>query len=166
MRKYQRLIYHLINKPIYAPYRDEAYAVALLAFCKARREFDSTRGVPFVAFLVRRIEDALLLLRRQHYKKSLREISYETPLGLSGDGEALRLLDVLGDDGKDIERADLRLDLCQAKALLTPLQRRVIELVVHRGFTQRQAAENLGISQQAVSKHKRRALAILRRALR
>lgn len=55
--------------------------------------------------------------------------------------------------------------LCAALETLAPIDRQIIEFLFFQGYTQREAAEKLGISQSSVNRHKKRALSTLREAL-
>lgn len=55
--------------------------------------------------------------------------------------------------------------LCVAVESLEPIDRQIIELLFFRGCTQREAAEQLGMSQSSVNRHKKRVLNALRELL-
>ena len=133
---------------------EEMRAEATLAALQAARDFDPTRGVPWSAFLRRRILDAALTRYRREWAYATRRASVEAwdEVGaVEGERhpshEAIyeRLQEALG----GLPRADAWL----------------IEGLFWEGKTEAGLGVTLGISQQAVSKRKKGIFKRLRRAI-
>jgi RNA polymerase sigma-B factor len=91
--------------------------------------------------------------------------SLDIPLGESDDGDAPRLVDVLGGEDSELALAELRVAAAPAVAALPERSRRILLLRFYAGLTQEQIAERIGISQMHVSRLLSRSLAALREQL-
>jgi RNA polymerase sigma factor (sigma-70 family) len=136
-----------------ADWREELRAEAALAAWEAARQFDPGRGVPLLRFAERRVLSHLL----HRYRK---EWAYAHHLAReSVDSEAR------GHAGArrppEVEAVEVR----ELAAHLDPADRRLVTILFWEGQSESAAAESLGVSQQAVSKRKRRIILELRRKL-
>ena len=129
---------------------DEARAQGALADSQARCEFDPRRGVPFDAFLYRRVVNAVRTRYRQEWSYGRRmrpggEISNRpAPVRTGPDPEKLA-------------------SVVSALDSLAKLDRSLIRQLFWDGRREDDLAREWGISQQAVSKRKQRILQELRR---
>ena len=108
------------------------------------------------------------------YKKERSEISINEPLGTDKEGNDIRFDDILGTDtdlvSDMIERQMETSDLYNAiESELTPREKVIIikrfGLFNRKESTQREIADELGISRSYVSRIEKRALLKLRRAI-
>jgi RNA polymerase sigma factor (sigma-70 family) len=134
-------------------WREELRAEGALAAWEAACDFDPARGVPFKPFVERRVLSHLL----QRYRK---EWAYAHHLAReSTDPEAL------GQAGSsrlpELEAIEVR----ELAACLDPNDRRLVTNLFWEGQSESEAAESLGVSQQAVSKRKLRIILELQRKL-
>ena len=131
---------------------EEIDAESVAAACHAIRIFDSNRGPKLGSFVYHQILASALSRYRQEWTYALR-------YGLSAGGDA-------GVTGAD-DRFAVEQDEEQLKQTLTDLSDADLSLIRHlfwEGRTETEIANGLGISQQAVSKRKRRILNELRQS--
>ena len=133
---------------------EEVQSEATVAGLQAYKEFDESRGVPRVAFLRQRVLRRTLALYRREWSYAIRRV-FEEELDHRaeiGKGELARHIAQLRFLQRSLERLP-KADLCIIEDLFWG-ERRETEI-----------AEELGISQQAVSKRKRKILVALRQSL-
>jgi RNA polymerase sigma-B factor len=92
--------------------------------------------------------------------------SLDAPARGAGDQAGAALGDLLGEEDRDLARADLRLAVAPAVAALPERQQRILHLRFFGNLTQDQIAAQVGISQMHVSRLLARILDGLRRELR
>jgi RNA polymerase sigma-B factor len=91
-----------------------------------------------------------------------------TPTSLDGrgpTGEGYALADRLGDQDRDLQRAEIRVALAPLLEELPERDRKILDLRFFRGWTQSQIASNLGVTQMQVSRLLSRILKNLRMQL-
>ena len=107
-----------------------------------------------------------ILMHFRSQKKTLGDIYIDDPIDTDKDGNALTLMDIMG-DGKDIvEQVDLSIRSGQLYGFLeNTLDDREFEIIKHRyglygcnALTQREVAQKLNISRSYVSRIEKRAL--------
>jgi RNA polymerase sigma factor (sigma-70 family) len=133
---------------------EEIDAEGIAAACDAVRLFDPSRGPSLGCFVYHQILAAALARYRQEW-------SYALHYPLSSTDPAL---ESRSDEDVAIDPEEGRL-----RRLMTGLSeadRRLIEHLFWEGWTEAKVAGRLGISQQAVSKRKRKILLTLRRSLK
>ena len=86
-------------------------------------------------------------------------------LDMAKDSGDLSLLDILGDEDKELSMLDERLSLAGAMSNLETREQNLLYLRFIEGLSQTEIADRLGISQMHVSRLLRRALQILRHDL-
>ena len=135
-------------------WREELDAESLAAACRAFRSYDPSRGTAIGSFVYHQILAAALTRYRQEWNYALRCSSF--PLSqdfiLKADREA-----IIAEESEHLARSMSR---------LVDADRRLLERLYWDGCTEAEVAGTLGISQQAVSKRKRRILLELRRRFR
>lgn len=130
--------------------RSEATVAGLQAF----HDFNASRGVPLEAFLRQRVMHRTLALYRREWTYAVR-----------------RVLEKELDRCADVGRRDLSMDVANLRILQRSLDLLpepdycLIEGIFWGARSEIDIAEELGISQQAVSKRKRRILRTLRRSI-
>lgn len=168
---------------------DDLEQVARLALLNAARAFDPRRGAEFLQYAVpcmrgeimhsfrdetwvirparsvqnrhlahRAASDEDLVVQGVHITSCYQPLSLDV-VPTHGH-RAWR--DTLPDDGRELERAEVRAWLAPALAALPPRVRRLLHLRFVEGWTQEQIGEELGVSQMHVSRLLRRHLDALR----
>jgi len=90
-------------------------------------------------------------------RESYHYVSLDTPL--SGEGESTATIgDLIGSDKDDYLNVDNRLDLEEALDQLKAEEKKVLILAYHNGKSQRDIADQLGVSQMSVSRIQKRAI--------
>lgn len=166
-----RLVAHIIKK-YYSNLKDqdELISIGTIGLIKAVSTFDYLKGNRFATYASRCIENEILMHFRSQ-KKTLGDIYIDDPIDTDKDGNALTLMDIMG-DGKDIvEQVDLSIRSGQLYGFLeNTLDDREFEIIKHRyglygcnALTQREVAQKLNISRSYVSRIEKKALSSLRK---
>jgi DNA-directed RNA polymerase specialized sigma24 family protein len=135
-------------------WREEAKALALASAWQATRDFDPSRGVPWIVFARSRV---LASVRTRHRQ--------ERSFARFNSHKALPARNEL--PSSDSLHSDLALAvLDSALSMLSEPDLRLIEHLFWQGGTEAALSSSLGISQPAVSKRKRAVLRELRRRIR
>ncbi|GLX66494.1 sigma-70 family RNA polymerase sigma factor [Paenibacillus glycanilyticus] len=96
-------------------------------------------------------------------RESYQYVSLDTPLSTEGDSATIG--DVISDHSDEYRHIDNQLALNEALAQLKEEERKVLILVYQHGQSQREIADQLGVSQMSVSRFQKRALDKLRQLL-
>ncbi len=144
---------------------DDLISIGTVGLIKAVDTFQPTKGTKFATYAARCIQNEILMQLRA-LKKTRKDVSLSSPIGMDKEGNEITIGDILGSDGDETEEeVSKRLEIHQTMKLLDmldPRERRVIELrfglVDGKEWTQNEIAENLGISRSYVSRLEKRAL--------
>jgi RNA polymerase sigma-B factor len=90
-------------------------------------------------------------------RESYHYVSLDTPLSSEGESAAT-IGDLIGSGTNDYQAIDSRLDLEEALEHLKEEEKKVLMLAYHGGRSQRDIADELGVSQMSVSRIQKRAL--------
>ena len=134
--------------------------------------FQVERNIKLATYASRCIENEILM----HLRKSSQlrhEVSIDDPLNVDWDGNELLLSDLLGSDpdlvNRDIEQEAERSMLRRAVDRLSPREKAIMVLRFGLGtekeHTQKEVADQLGISQSYISRLEKRIIHRLRRDL-
>jgi RNA polymerase sigma-B factor len=93
-------------------------------------------------------------------RESYQYVSLDTPL--SSEADSATIGDVISDQTDDYRHVDNRMALNEALEQLKEEERKVLLLVYQHGQSQREIADQLGVSQMSVSRFQKRALDKLR----
>ncbi len=118
-----------------------------------------------VAWFVAGLRREAIRLTRKHRRMKEHELLILNEQ-LKGDtgGEALAtMLNTVNPPADLLTQVENRLVLQEALTLLTPLQQKVVAATVLEGVTEQELAGEIGVTQQAVSRIKERALDKLRK---
>ena len=153
---------------------EDLISIGTLGLIKAVETFRSDRNIKLATYASRCIENEILMYLR---KKSSRqgEISIDEPLNVDWDGNELLLSDILSDEGEDgdvgaaLRRREERTVIRRAVAALDERERMLIEMRFgmngYREMTQKEVADEMGISQSYISRLEKKVIGRLRKMI-
>ncbi len=153
---------------------EDLVSIGTIGLIKAVNTFDVGKNIKLATYASRCIENEILMyLRRNNKKRS--EVSFDEPLNIDWDGNELKLSDVLGTEGdlifKYIEEAVDKELLEEAMEQLTQREQQI--LILRFGLrtkgdtkTQKEVADQLGISQSYISRLEKRIIKKLKREVK
>lgn len=176
----QRLIEHNLRLVVYISRRFENTGIGLedlisigtIGLIKAVETFDPKKNIKLATYSSRCIENEILMFLRKNANRRS-EISLDEPLNTDWDGNELLLSDVLGTDSdlieKPIEEDVERNLLMDAVNRLNERERLIITLRFgldgRPERTQKEVADQLGISQSYISRIEKRIIQRLKREM-
>ena len=162
-----RLVAHVIKKYQSPDYEmEDLLSVGTIGLIKAVNTFDPNKGSRLATYAAKCVENEILMLFRAG-KKFSREISIYDPIGTDKDGETVSLLDIFEAEGKEaleqvILKQDIRMLYEAYEQNLKDTEKTVIRmrygLFGSREHTQREIADEMGISRSYVSRIEKRAI--------
>ncbi len=168
-----RLVAHIMKK-YYAQTSDQEDLISIgtIGLIKGISTFDPSKGARLGTYAARCVENEILMYFRSQ-KKSGQDVSLSDYIETGGDGAALSLMDVVGEDEDLLENLAGREQLLRVRQAVDeclPEQERQV-IVMRYGLDgqkprrQREVAQALNISRSYVSRIEKRALGRLRRYL-
>ena len=156
-----RLVAHIVKK-YQTPEEDneDLLSVGTIGLIKAVVTFNPDKSVRLGTYAARCIENEILMHFRAR-KKSSREISLYEPIGTDREGNEIQLFDIIETDEDDAHRKaelkdDIRMLYRKVESELSARERLVLKmrygLYNEEEYTQREIAEQLGISRSYVSR--------------
>ena len=151
---------------------EDLISIGTIGLIKAVNTFSVDRGIKLATYASRCIENEILMhLRKTAQQK--KEISIDDPLNVDWDGNELLLSDLLGSDpdsvGKGVEQEAEKAMLLMAVEKLSPREKQIMELrfglFSQKEHTQKEVADQLGISQSYISRLEKRIISRLKREL-
>ncbi len=151
---------------------EDLISIGTIGLIKAVNTFKLDKNIKLATYASRCIENEILMYLRK--SSQLRnEISYDDPLHTDWDGNELLLSNLLGSDpdsvSRDIEQDDEKAMLHRAVDRLSPREKKIMTLRFGlestREHTQKEVADELGISQSYISRLEKRIISRLRRDL-
>ncbi len=151
---------------------EDLISIGTIGLIKAVGTYQPERSIKLATYASRCIENEILMyLRKTANQKT--ELSFDEPLNTDWDGNELLLSDVLGTDGdlvmRPIEADAEKQMLYQAMDRLDPRERHIITLRFgldgRRECTQKEVADQLGISQSYISRLEKRIVSKLKKEL-
>ena len=161
MHQYSNLLYKASAQHHLRTIQEEAYEEALLCFYLAIRDFDESLGVPFAGFVKVRVYQGVHNL----FRKYVRIWQHEVALVANDDDDESPADRVFIDDADIDGSVSLKLDMQEALKKMPQVQYQVFCMIVIEGFSQKQVAQSLQVSQQMVSKNYRKAMDFLNQAI-
>ena len=167
-----RLVAHVVKK-----YQNtdedpgDLISIGTIGLIKAISTFDTTKSTRLSTYAARCIDNELLMLLRSKKKRS-KEVSLYEPIGTDKEGNEINLLDILESPPVDV------VEDCLVQEQIRVLREHIREVLSEREFqvicmryglggekeqTQREAAQQMGISRSYVSRIEKNALAKLRK---
>lgn len=151
---------------------EDLISIGTIGLIKAVGTYQPAKSIKLATYASRCIENEILMyLRKTANQKT--ELSFDEPLNTDWDGNELLLSDILGTDGDLVMRpieADVDRQLPQqAMDHLEPRERTIITmrfgLEGKREQTQKEVADQLGISQSYISRLEKRIIARLKKEI-
>ena len=169
-----RLVAHIVKKYSQGE-RDteDMLSIGTVGLIKAVDSYNSGRGSKISTYAAKCIENEILMQLRSDRKRK-REISLSSPIGTDKEGNEIHLVDVIEGRESDIVE-QLYQEILLGKlgqmvcTVLTDRERKILclryGLKDGEEMTQREVAEQMGISRSYVSRIEKRALEKLRECL-
>ena len=169
-----RLVAHVAKK--YQNDEDELedlISIGTIGLLKAVSTFDYNFGNRFATYAIRCIENELLMHFRKT-KKIKMEVSLYEPVGTDKEGKQIHLMEVLLVDELDVEsQIEIRRDIELIKKYLHKIISPKEALIIRKRYgldgeqeqTQREIAQDMGISRSYVSRIEKKALEKLKNML-
>ena len=174
------LIEHNLRLVVYIARRFENTGVGLedlisigtIGLIKAVSTFDREKNIKLATYASRCIENEILMYLRK-ISAQRTEVSFDEPLNTDWDGNELLLSDVLGTDAdivmRPIEEDVDRSLLAEAINILSPREKQIITMRFGLGGgreqTQKEVADQLGISQSYISRLEKRIISRLKKEI-
>ncbi len=148
---------------------EDLISIGTIGLIKAVGTFDAHKKIKLATYASRCIENEILMYLRRHSRTRM-EVSFEEPLNVDWDGNELLLSDIMGTDpdlvGRELEMETDRNLLFDAISRLSPREQRIMQMRFGLGGaaekTQREVADELGISQSYISRLEKRIIKRLR----
>ena len=154
-RQYEPLMQKASQQSHLRPIGEDALSEARIAFIEAVYSYDAAKKVPFAGYAKAMVFGKMRTIFKQARRQWQREIY---PAAVCDDeGNEVDFWDTVADEHDDYEAVLTSEMLAAYMKKLTPRQRDVLHLLYIEGLTQKEVANKLGISQQAVAKIKKKA---------
>lgn len=174
----QSLVEHNLRLVVYISRRfentginlEDLISIGTIGLIKAIGTYRLDRKIKLATYASRCIENEILMyIRKMSARKT--EVSLDEPINMDGEGNELLLSDVLGTEEDTITRAlEENVDICVLRQVLTTLpdrERLIVQMRFglggHREQTQKEVAEQMGISQSYISRLEKRILQRIKR---
>lgn len=168
-----RLVAHIAKKYSQGEYCDDLISIGTIGLIKAVNTFNAGSGNRLVTYASKCIENEILMHLRSEKKKS-REVSLYEPIGTDKEGNSIHLMDVIEADSCDFvsefdRNNELQWLFRNINTILTPDEFNLIKkrygILGEKELTQREVAQELGISRSYVSRIEKKCLQKLKTAL-
>lgn len=162
-----RLVAHIVKK--YSNLNkdmDDLISIGTIGLIKGITSFDANKGTRLATYAARCIENEILMSIRSN-RKQKNETSLQSPIGTDKEGNEINLLDVLCTDTDSIfDQVDFGIETKKLYAkmmqVLKPREKEILQLRYGLNNieekTQREIAEEMGISRSYVSRIEKKAL--------
>lgn len=151
---------------------EDLISIGTIGLIKAVESFQLSKGIKLATYSSRCIENEILMhLRKIANQKT--ELSFDEPLNTDWDGNELLLSDVLGTDGDIVMRPiEAEVDQQLLRQSVSRLEEREQRIITMRyGLdgrperTQKEVAEEMGISQSYISRLEKRIISRLKKEM-
>ncbi len=151
---------------------EDLISIGSIGLIKAINTFNPTKNIKLATYASRCIENEILMhLRKISNQKT--EISIDEPLNIDWDGNELLLSDVLGTDSdiinRNLEEETDRQLLFYAIGKLTDREKQIMTMRFGLGgadeLTQKEVADQLGISQSYISRLEKKIISRLKKEI-
>ena len=161
-----RLVAHIVKK-FETKYKDtdDLIGIGTIGLIKAIDSYDVSKNIKITTYAARCIENEILMFFRSN-KKNGNEVSLNDYIGVDKDGNAISLIDVMPDDGIDLTtKVSNNIDIESLIKYLDILKDTEKNIIIRRyglfnekEATQKEIADDMGISRSYVSRIEKRAL--------
>jgi len=176
----QRLIEHNLRLVVFISRRfentgvnlEDLISIGTIGLIKAIGTYRRDKNIKLATYASRCIENEILMyIRKISGQKA--EVSLDEPINLDGEGNEMRLSDILGTD-EDVVTEGLEMDaerklLYEALGELPDREREIVllryGLLGRKELTQKEVAGKMGISQSYISRLEKRIMGKLRREI-
>lgn len=161
-----RLVAHIVKKfDNTGEDTEDLISIGTIGLIKAIESYSSGKGTKLATYAARCIENEILMYLRS-LKKTKKDVSLHDPIGQDREGNEISLMDVLKAENVDIvEAIQLAMEKRKIYQYIHILDDREKEVIIGRfglnqknELTQREIANNLGISRSYVSRIEKRAI--------
>lgn len=151
---------------------DDLTSIGTLGLIKAVNSFVPSKNIKFATYASRCVENEILMYLRKQSNKNI-DLSMDEALSTDADGNELNLIDVLYTDeneiSKNIEEESDRKLLWKSLECLSPREKQIMLMRFGLGGrlekTQKEVADEIGISQSYISRLEKRILKKLKREI-
>lgn len=153
---------------------EDLISIGTIGLMKAINTFNPDKNIKLATYASRCIENEILMYLRRNNKTRM-EVSIDEPLNVDWDGNELLLSDILGTSEdiiyKDLEREVNRGLLIKALETLSKREQTIIRLRFGIGtagdkeLTQKEVADQLGISQSYISRLEKKIMKRLKKEI-
>ena len=151
---------------------EDLISIGTIGLIKAINTFRADKNIKLATYASRCIENEILMYLRKNAGQRT-EVSFDEPLNTDWDGNELLLSDVLGTEADVVMRPieeDVERDLLAAAInVLSPREKQIITLRFGLGGgkeqTQKEVADQLGISQSYISRLEKRIISRLKKEI-
>ena len=149
---------------------EDLISIGTIGLMKAMSTYRLDKKIKLATYASRCIENEILMFIRKTAKEKT-EVSLDEPINMDGEGNELLLGDILGTE-EDVVMKPLEedVDLCVLRQSLQELPQRERELINmryglegRRELTQKEAAQQMGISQSYISRLEKRIIQRLKK---
>ena len=174
-----KLIEHNLRLVVYIAKRyetnpifmEDLISIGTIGLIKAVNTFKRDKNIKLVTYASRCIENEILMSLRKKTRRRA-EVSFDEPLNVDYDGNELLLSDILGTEGdivaEEFYAQEDKRQLRKAMEKLKDNERMILEMrygINHEELTQKDIADQLGISQSYISRLEKRIIQKLRTQL-
>ena len=152
-------------------FMEDLISIGTIGLIKAVNTFKRDKNIKLVTYASRCIENEILMFLRKKSRRKT-EISFDEPLNVEYDGNELLLSDILGTEGDIVAESfyaeEDKRQLLKAMSKLKENERMILEMrygINHEELTQKDIADQLGISQSYISRLEKRIIQKLRNQL-
>ena len=176
----RRLVEHNLRLVVYISrrfentgiYLEDLISIGTIGLMKAVSTYRLDKKIKMATYASRCIENEILMYIRKTAKEKA-EVSLDEPINMDGDGNELLLGDILGTEEDVVSKPmEEDVDLCVLRQSLRELPPRERDLINMRyglegrkELTQKEAAQEMGISQSYISRLEKRIMLRLRKEI-
>lgn len=175
IEKNLRLVVHMVKKYSCSEYElEDMISIGTIGLIKAIDSFDEKKGNRLVTYAAKCIDNELLMMFRSEKKRS-KEVSLNEPLGTDKEGNKICFQDITFSEDEDVvARLQNNADIAKLNkvfnSVLSDMEKEILiyryGLYGRRERTQRELADEYGISRSYVSRIEKKALERMREAFR
>ena len=167
-----RLVVYIAKKyDVSASEMEDLISIGTIGLIKAVNTYKLDKNIKLVTYASRCIENEILMYLRKK-SKIRKEISFDEPLNVDYDGNELLLSDIVGTDADVVEKAFERNEnkriLLEVISKLDKRDKMILKMrygIDQNEATQKDIADQLGISQSYISRLEKRILSQLKTML-